>query len=118
MSKLLLTKGYIREYERTVKLYGVIPSEIIDVIYEYTKLYDKWSYRYSSPNIKINTDKNTITAKNESVCTAFGDIIVPSGTKFIWRLFVSQEIQSAYKVRGGSQRAYMSLLKRITKKRS
>ena len=74
----LLVAGYVREME---KIYDItnIPVDIIDIIYLYQQVCDKWSKKYSHHDIIIDDIDNTITFDADHTATAFGTRLVDTG---------------------------------------
>ena len=94
--KLILTAGYIREHEKMAKLFGIIPLEIVNIIYSFHKWCDEWNIEHSGKIIEINVDDNSITTIAQQLGAAFGDEIVKCGSKFVLKLFVSKNIENPY----------------------
>ena len=92
----LLVWGYIKNIEKVYKTLN-IPIEINDIINLYHRLYDKWSQKYKSELISIDTHKSivTVNSKNGGV-TMYGKEVIKEGV-FKWRVkIISFDMQHGY----------------------
>ena len=79
----LTISGYVRNIEQVYQLN--IPIDINNIIYMFFKFCDKWNTEYSSDEMEIDESGLSLTVKEDSRHSAFGDTTVEDGI-FSWRI--------------------------------
>ena len=85
----LLINGYLREQEKTLKLYAIIPAPIYKIIFEFQRLLEIWNKKLSHKDFKITNDGENaklVGIQNWTNKTIYGDHVVKYGDNFVWNI--------------------------------
>ena len=83
-----LVWGFIRNIERAIKGYHLIPSDIYHLIYIH-QMFDRWNAKYETKNNKIDVTRSIISITGDD--TAFGTYAISRGV-FTWRVIIISSI--------------------------